>query len=202
MSRRRKRRDGGVADSQSDGQSRPPLGPPLPTLVSSKSDPEVKARQQSADALKVIVQRVADLLKSQMASAGKVGPTAIFVYEDEAGTPEAGTTKIVSLTWNSETQKETLVQRIREKALLEKASAVLMLAETDPEPRNSPRRQGVLMLSGVVPGMNVSARVDYTLGTDMKSIASWEMRYLDKPLQNVFLDSIFPMGNGSAQTDK
>jgi hypothetical protein len=49
------------------------------------------------------------------------------------------------------------------------------------------------MLSGVAPGIHLSARVDYAFGSDTKSITTWEMRYLDKPVQNVFLDGIFPM---------
>jgi hypothetical protein len=130
-------------------------------------------------------------VKSEVASTGKIRPTAIFVHENDAGTPEASTTKIVSLIWNGEIQKEALIQRIREKA-----SAVLLLTEADPEPRSSPRRQGVLMLSGVTPGVSLSARVDYAVDTETKSISSWEIRWLQGPVQNVFLDGIFPMERG------
>jgi hypothetical protein len=143
-----------------------------------------------------VCERAADLVKSGVASTGKIRPTAIFVYENDAGTPEASTTKVVSLIWNGEIQKEALIQRIREKALLEKASAVLLLAEADPEQRSSPRRQGVLMLSGVTLGVSLSARVGYTVDTETKSINSWELRWLQTPVQNVFLDGIFPMERG------
>jgi hypothetical protein len=135
-------------------------------------------------------------VKNGVASAGKVSPTAIFVYENEAGTPEASTMKIVSLIWNGEIQKEALIKRIREKAFMEKASAVLMLTEADPEPRSSPQRQGVLMLSGVTPGVTLSARVDYAVDNETKSITSWELRWLQRPVQNVFLDGVFPMERG------
>ena len=77
---------------------------------------------------------------------------------------------------------------------MEKASAVVMLAGADPEPRSSsPRRQGVLMLSGVASGVSLFARVDYAVDNETKSINSWEIRWLQTPVQNVFLDAIFPM---------
>ena len=135
-------------------------------------------------------------MKSEVASTGKVRPTAIFVYENEAGTPEASTTKTISLIWNGELQKEALIRRIREKALREKASAVLTLTEAEPESRSPPQRQGVLMLSGVTPGVSLSARVNYAFDNETKSITSWEIRWLQRPVQNVFLDGIFPMERG------
>ena len=192
----RKRKGGSATGAPSYGSSRPPVGPP-PTPVSPPPDPEAKARQRSADAFKVVVQRAADMVKSEVASSGKVRPTAIFVYEHEAGTPEASTTKIVSLIWNGDIQKEALIKRIREKALLEKASAVVMLNEADPEPRSSPQRQVAFMLSGVTPGVSLSARVDYAVDNETKSITSWEIHWLGRPVQNVFLGGIFPMERGS-----
>ena len=52
------------------------------------------------------------------------------------------------------------------------------------------------MLSGVTPGVSLSARVDYAVDTETKSISSWEIRWLQTPVQNVFLDGIFPMERG------
>ena len=63
-------------------------------------------------------------MKNRVVSAGKGHPTVIFVYENDAGTPDASTAKIVSLIRNGEIQKEALIKRIREKAFMEKASAV------------------------------------------------------------------------------
>jgi hypothetical protein len=199
MSRRGGRRGGRGNGSQSD--SRPSTvaasGPSALTPVSHAVDPEVHAPLIVADAFKTLFEKAANRAKSEVASTGKIGPTAIFVYEDEARNPEASTTKTVSLLWNDELHKEALIRRIREKALMEHASAVLTLTEAEPESRSRPQRQGMLMLSGVAPGMNLSARVDYVFGNDMKSITSWEMRYLGRPVQNVFLDGIFPVGRGS-----
>lgn len=189
---RRKRKGDSVTGSQSDGPSRPPVGPP-PTPAFPPPDPEANARQRSSNTFTSVCERAADLVKSEVASTGKVRPTAIFVYENKAGTSEASTTKTVILDWRDELQKEALIRRIREKALTERASAVLTLTEAEPESRSRPRGRGMLMLSGVAPGIYLSTRVDYAFGSDTKSITSWEMRYLDKPVHNVFLDGIFPI---------
>ena len=127
------------------------LSPPAPTPVSPPPDPEANARQRSSNAFKSVCERAADLVKSEVASTGKIRPTAIFVYENEAGTPEASTTKMVSLIWNGEIQKEALIQRIREKAYMEKASAVLLLAEADPEQRSSPGDRACLCCQALHP---------------------------------------------------
>jgi hypothetical protein len=50
--------------------------------------------------------------------------------------------------------------------------------------------------------MNLSARVDYAFDTETRSITSWELHWLERPVQNVFLDGIFPVGRGSVKTDK
>jgi hypothetical protein len=186
---RRKRKGGGVTQPQ----SATPLNPAAPAPVSPTTDPEAKTRQQPADAFKVVFEKAADMVKGEVASTGKVRPTAIFVYENEAGTAEASTTKTVILDWRDELQKEARIGRIREKALTERASAVLTLTEAGPESRSRPRGRGMLMLSGVAPGVHFSARVDYVFAAETKSITSWELRYLDKPVLNVFLDGIFPM---------
>ena len=199
MSRRRARRGRTVNGPQSDAPPKAVAssGPPALTPVSHTIDPEVHAPLLVANAFKAPFEKAASMAKSEVAATGKAGPTAIFVYENEARNPEASTTKTVSLLWNDELQKEALIRRIREKALMEHASAVLTLTEAEPGSRISPKRQGMLILSGVAPGMKLSARVDYAFGNDTKSITSWEMRYLDKPVQNLFLDGIFPVGRGS-----
>jgi hypothetical protein len=194
MSRRRARRAHTVNGSQSDAPQPAVASSDPPALPST--GPAVNAPLRLVNAFKALFEKAANMAKDEVASTGKVGPRAIFVYENEALTTEAGPTKTVSLFWNDELHKEILISRIREKALMEHASAVLTLTEAEPESRSRPQRKGMLMLSGATPGMNLSARVDYALSNDAKSITSWEMRYLDKPVQNVFLDGIFPMGRG------
>jgi hypothetical protein len=136
------------------------------------------------------------MVKSEVASTGKVRPTAMFVYESEPDKLEVSTTKIVSLIWRGEHQKEAIIRGVREKAYMEHASAVLILTEAEPEPPGSPRRQDAFILSGVTPGASLSARVDYAVDKETKSITSWELRWRKGPVQNVFLDGIFPMERG------
>jgi hypothetical protein len=47
------------------------------------------------------------------------------------------------------------------------------------------------VLSGATTGMSASARVDYSFDKETKTVTSWKMSWLDKPVQNVFLDGIF-----------
>ena len=188
---RRKRKGGSVTGPQSDASSRPPLNRTAPAPVSPPTDPEAKVRQRSADALKLVVEKAADRVKSEIASTGTVRPAAMFVYESEPGKLNASTTKIVSLIWRGEYQKETVIRRVREKAHMEHAAAVLILAKAEPEPPGSRERQDAFILSGVTPGASLSARVDYAVDTETKSITSWELRWHEGPVQNVFLDGIF-----------
>ncbi|MGD0237040.1 MAG: hypothetical protein ABSC55_21220 [Syntrophorhabdales bacterium] len=66
-------------------------------------------------------------MKNGVTSTGKAHSTAIFVYENEAGNLEASTTKTIALIWRSALQKEAPIRRIREKACMEHAFAVLTL---------------------------------------------------------------------------
>jgi hypothetical protein len=131
-----------------------------------------------SDAFKGIVERAADRARNDLASMGKIRPTVFFVYTD-------GTMKVVSLSFKDELQKDGLIRRIREKALAENVSYVLVLTEAEHE------RHVMTVLSGATPGMSASARVDYSFDKETKTVTSWKMNWLDKPVQNVFLDSIF-----------
>lgn len=101
---------------------------------------------------------------------------AFFVHAD-------GTMKTVSLFVKDGYQKEVLIRRIQEKALAENISTVVILTEIDNE-------HGVV-LSGVSPGMRGSACIDYSFDNTTKTITSWKVTWLNQPVQNVFLDSIF-----------
>ena len=94
-----------------------------------------------------------------------------------------GTMKTVYLSVKDEYQKETLIQRIQEKALAENISTVLVLTEMDDE--------HTTVLSGVSPRMKGSARIDYSFDNTTKTVTSWKMTWLNQPVQNVFLDGIF-----------
>jgi hypothetical protein len=112
--------------------------------------------------------------------------------------------KTISLYWKSDLQKEALIKKIKEKASMEHASAVLTLTEAETQrvngrSRGSAQRQGTLILSGVTPDVSLSARVDYAFDKETKSITLWEMHWLDRPVQNVFLDGVFERTAGAEE---
>jgi hypothetical protein len=125
-----------------------------------------------------VFERAADRARDNLASAGKVGPTVFFVYTD-------GTMKVLSFSYKYQLQTEELIRRIREKALAENASAVLVLTQAEQGP------QGKAVLSGVTSGMTASALVEYGFDKKTKIVTSWKMSWLDKPVQNILLDGIF-----------
>jgi hypothetical protein len=131
------------------------------------------------DVFKGTVKRAADKARKNLASTGKIWPTAFFVYKD-------GTMKVVSLSFKNELQKDALIRRIREKVLVENVSDVLVLTEEEHE-----RHVVMTVLSGATPGMSASACVDYSFDKETKTVTSWKMSWLGKPIRNVFLDGVF-----------
>jgi hypothetical protein len=179
MFRKRKRKNKTVHGAQPDSP------PAVLAPDSSISSPitvgvyrETKTPPLLTDAFMGAIEKAADRARSELASQGKIKPTAFFVYTD-------GTMKVVSLSFKDELQKDGLIRRIREKALAENASDVLVLTEAEHE------RHVMTVLSGATPGMSASARVDYSFDKETKTVTSWKMSWLDKPVQNVFLDGIF-----------
>ncbi len=205
MSRRRGKR----VDAVNESRPHPPLSsqdssapPPVPANTNRRPNPSSPAPANTnrrpnpsspapananrrpqppshlPDAFKEIVERAADKIRNDLASTGKIRPTAFFVYPD-------GTMKAVSLSFKDELHKELLIRRIREKALAENASEVLTLTEAEHE------RHAINVLSGVTTGVNVSARLDYSYDKETKTVTSWRLSWLNRPVQNVFLDGIF-----------
>lgn len=177
MFRRRKRKNQTVDATQSE--SPPSVQAPnsdtqAPTIVGAHQ--ETKTPPLLSDAFKRAIEKAADRSKNELVSEGKIKPMAFFVHAD-------GTMKTVSLFVKDGYQKEVLIRRIQEKALAENISTVVILTEIDNE-------HGVV-LSGVSPGMRGSACIDYSFDNTTKTITSWKVTWLNQPVQNVFLDSIF-----------
>jgi hypothetical protein len=151
---------------------------PIPSPVNVSTNNKMRTLPISSDALKGIIEKAADRARNNLASTGKIQPTLFFVYKDN-------TMKVVSLSFKDELQKNGLIKRIREKALAENASYVLMLTEEEQEGHM------ITVLSGTTPGMIASARIDYSFDKKTKAIALWKIGWLNKPVPNVFLDDIF-----------
>lgn len=155
-----------------------PPDSPAPPPVTVSANNEMRTLPISSDAFKGVIEKAADRARNNLASTGKIQPTLFFVYKDN-------TMKVVSLFFKDELQKDGLIKRIREKALAENASYVLMLTEEEHEGHM------ITVLSGTTPGMIASACIDYNFNKETKSIASWKISWLNKPVPNVFLDDIF-----------
>jgi len=177
MFRRRKRKNITVNETQ------PETPPPDRVPVIDKSPPvtasnhqETKTSPLLSDAFKSTIEKAADRSRSELASVGKLKPMAFFVQAD-------GTMKTVSFSLKGEYQKDALIRRIREKALAEKISTVIILTERDDEK--------TAVLSGISPGMKGSASISYSFDNKTKTVTSWKTTWLNQPVQNVLLDGIF-----------
>lgn len=179
MFRKRRRKGNGGKGVQPPSDPSAPVPPgstvPPPAPVAAERRAHVP---QMSDAFKSIVERATERAKSDLASKGKLGQMAFFVHED-------GTMKVVSLTFRDEIQKEVLIKRVREKVAEEKAGAVLILTAAEPE------RQGTAVLSGAMPGQIVSARLEYSYDKKAKTVTSWKVSWLDRPVHAAYLNGLF-----------
>jgi hypothetical protein len=177
MFRRRKRKNQTVNATQPESSppSRAPnIDMPLPTTVGACQ--ETKIVSLLTDAFKSTIEKASDRSRNELAFEGRIKPMVFFVHED-------GTMKTVSLSVKDEYQKDTLIRRIREKALAENIPTVIVLTEMDHE--------HTAVLSGISPGMKGSASISYSFDDKTKSITSWKTTWLNQPVQNIFLDDIF-----------
>ena len=157
---------------QANSSSRPSAPAPAARAPSVQPIPE---------ALKAAVEKAADMAKSQLASTGKILPAALFVYGSDTA-PEANRTTAVSLSWHDELQKETVRQRIREKAWVEGAHAVVVLNVKD----------RALVISGrTSTNGSITASVDYAYQRNERVVSRWELHWQDKPVADFFLEGIF-----------
>jgi hypothetical protein len=148
-----------------------------PSVAPGASRETAKASPRLPDAFLAAFEKAADRSRAELASRGKIKPTAFFVHAD-------GTMQAVSLLLKDEHRKEALIKRIREKVLAENTFAVLTVTE-------SGRGHREVVLSGVSPGVRASARVDYSFDDKTKTVTSWKMNWLNQAVRNPFLDGIF-----------
>jgi len=179
MVRRRKRRDDGSSSSQQQSSPVSAVSPEAPSSnVSVGAARRAPVPSPLTDAFKKVFEKAVDRARNDLLSSGKIGPAVFFVYAN--GMMNSG-----SLSFKDELHEELLKRKVREKALAENASAVILLTEGE--------RPGTIILSGTAPGMRASARVDYVFDKDKRAITSWEPHWLNNPLKNAFLEGIFDM---------
>jgi hypothetical protein len=166
----RKKRKSGEATSPSLPQ--PSNRAPLP----GPSDRKMPA--YLTDAMKSIFEQAADIARRHYGAAGKAVPMAFFVSENNA-------INGVSFSFTGELGKDAWIRRIKDKALAEKATCVLVLIGAEPA------KKGVSILTGAAPGVKISARIDYAIDEKTKTVTSWKTSFLDQPVRNDFINRIF-----------
>ncbi len=151
-----------------------PGGAPAPQPAPASSSRGARPPAHLSDELKDIFEKAAERAKNDLAHTGKIRPTAFFVYTD-------GTMKVVSLSYKDDLHREILIRRIREKASAENVSEVLVLTEAE---------QGRHTMT-VLSAATAATRIDYTYSKEAKTVTSWKIIWLDRPVRNVFLNGIF-----------
>ena len=121
---------------------------PLPNYHHLPAASNVKVPAPLTAAVKSVFERAADIARRNLISLGNIVPAVFFSYEN-------GTMKTASLSFTNELQKEAQMRRIKEKALAERASGVLMLTGTERG------EKGSATLTWATPGEQVSACLDY-----------------------------------------
>ena len=155
--------------------------------------------------LRPAFERAAETAKRGLCAQGKILPMAVFAYRGGRG-PERRPDefKVVSLVWRTQLQKETVKRRIKEKALAERASAVVVLSKVDAEgtqgrSKDNGEQKGVLTFAGAMPDLRGSARATYVLVKQTKTITSWEMQLSADPGEHFFLEGLFPPSRSQGQ---
>jgi len=166
---------------------------------SPSAPPAGVARTGTAVEFGPVFERIAAMIGKELGSAGGALTMACFIYEGAAkedGSKQADI-KAVSLSWKTEFQKELVRKRVREKALKEEASAVVIVADaetaaTGERQNNSAKRRRAIVISGAGRNGNATATIPYTIDGEQKSVSFGEMQWLKGPSYNFFLDGILP----------
>ena len=95
--------------------------------------------------------------------------------------------------WQTVLQKEIVRKKIRDKAIIEGASAVILLTDVMAPSVlfNEALQKGRFLLSGATPDLNVHAFVDYALDKQTRTMTFSEMEWSDEQREEFFLDGIF-----------
>jgi hypothetical protein len=114
--------------------------------------------------LKSLLEEVAERLRVELTTNGRVPAKALFVYDEGAGTK----TVSVALSVRSEQQKDATRKRIREKAVQEGARAVVIVHND---------RAGILTLSGATADARIGLSIRYVFDAKTKTVTRWDMQW-------------------------
>ncbi|HME45845.1 MAG TPA: hypothetical protein VKF36_22335 [Syntrophorhabdales bacterium] len=150
---------------------------------------EKKVPLGTQEAFRPVFERALDFARSKLYGSGVIDPTVLFVYGKgpEDGELKESTTKVVSIRWKDEFQKEAMRVRIREKAEREGAVVVVLLM---PGEAAKPQ-EGTLLIAGAIPGMTADASVTYAFDRETRTFSFSELAWRNEPERNFFLEGLF-----------
>jgi hypothetical protein len=138
------------------------------------ASPGVETTTEASEALpilKLLVEEAADLARSELATNGRITPKAVFVY-DQASHASRSRIVTVTLSIRSEQQRDALKKRVRDKAAVENARAVVIVHDTD---------AGQLTIFGATAETRISASISYLFDARNKTVNRWEMQWGTAP---------------------
>ena len=145
------------------------------------------------EVFKPVFEKALSVAKSKLHTTGRIGATALFVYggASEGSLNEKATH--VSFNYKDEFHKEAVRRKMHEKAVAEKASAVVLLV---PALRD---RESAFLISGAMPGLTAHASVTYTFDKTTKTFSFSELVWRDEPIKDFFFEGLFSAGNTLGQ---
>jgi hypothetical protein len=171
--------------------------PPSPGVTTAvASDHRVPSPSQK-EIFKAVFEKILTMVNNRASFTDRIAPLAVFVFENGDGKGdglETGDMKAVSLRWRTEFYKEIIRRKIHDKAAHEGALAVVLLTDARPPTRSGNFLQrGTFLLSGATLLVDACASVAYTLDEQSRFFSFSEIEWLDEPVEDFFLDGIFPM---------
>lgn len=160
-----------------------------PPSVPAGGDLEKKVPLGTREAFKPVFEGALDFARSKLYGSGMIDPTVLFVFgkRPKDGELKESATKVVSIRWKDEFQKEAVRVRIREKAEQEGAFAVVLLAPTEA----SGPHEGRFLISGAMADMVADASVTYTVDKENRTFIFSGLTLHDEPARNFFLEGLF-----------
>ena len=135
----------------------------------------------------MLFQRAVAIAKKQLDVTGTIDPTALFVYGENFEDAEESATKVVSIGWKDEIQKEIMRTRVHEKAQRENASALVLLMPV----HASPAHKGQCVLSGAAPRQRAEASLTYALDGESNAFIFSELTWREGQAGDFFLEGLF-----------
>ena len=180
MSRRSKRQHRIIDQAQA---ARSPAAVPPSDSIERATPPQHIQRE----AFRALFQKAVAIVTKQLNATGRIDPTALFVYGNNVTDAEESATTVVSIAWKNEFHKEAVRTRLREKAKMENAFALILIL---PEHARKPH-EGQCVLSGAAPQLRADASLTYALDRETQTFILSELTWHEEPRCSFFLEGLF-----------